>query len=108
MEIKGEPIAKRQENGQIEWTCPVCGGWDRLCEVYYLFLPFIDHLIRDLCVLQHPKLKHPRIVNEEVWYQIPGTTTLMPGLSGGLNGSTQHSACAHFALKTKAKNPSLG
>jgi hypothetical protein len=81
MANEAEPIAKRQENGQIEWTCPVCGGWDRLCQVYYSFLPFIDHLIRDLCVLQHPMLKNPRIINGEVWYRIPGTTRLLPGLS---------------------------
>jgi hypothetical protein len=81
MTNEAEAIAKRHENGQIEWICPVCGGWDRLCEVYYSFLPFIDHLIRDLCVLQHPMLKNPRIVNEEVWYQIPGTTRFLPGLS---------------------------
>jgi hypothetical protein len=76
-----EPIAKKCENGQIQYTCPICGGWNRGCEVYYLFLPFIDHLIRDLCVLQHPMLKHPRIVNEEIWYEIPGTINLLPGLS---------------------------
>jgi hypothetical protein len=28
----------------------------------------------------------------------------LPGKSGGLNGSTQHSARTHHALKTKAKN----
>jgi hypothetical protein len=76
-----EPIAKMLENGQIEYSCPICGGWDLGCEVYGSFLPFIDHLIRDLCVLQHPMLRHPRIVNDEIWYQIPGTTRLLPGLS---------------------------
>jgi hypothetical protein len=72
-----EPVAKKLEKGPIEWVCPVCGGWDRLCEVYYSFLPFIDHLIRDLCLLH----KNPRIVGQELWYQVPGSTKLLPGLS---------------------------
>jgi hypothetical protein len=80
MQNESEPVAKRRESGEIEWTCPLCGGWDRLCEVYYSFLPFIDHLIRDLCVMEHPTLQNPRIVGDEVWYQVPGTTRMLPGL----------------------------
>jgi hypothetical protein len=73
-------VAKKLASGQIEYTCPVCGGWDRLCEVYYSFLPLVDHLVQDLCIMQHPMLSEPKTVEGELWFRVPGTSKLIPGL----------------------------
>lgn len=73
-------VAKRTASDQTEYTCPVCGGFDRLCETYVSFLPFVDHLIADLCVMQHPMLSDPVFVDGQTWFRVPGTNKLIPGL----------------------------
>jgi len=70
MQYEEEPVAKRKEGNLVEYVCPLCGGWDRLCEVYQAFLPFLDHLIQDLCLKEHPKLKRPLLVGSHLWFQI--------------------------------------
>jgi hypothetical protein len=80
MPNEDEPVAKPKEGSLVEYICPVCGGWDRGCEVYYAFLPFIDHLIRDLCIVQHARLKQPFLVGDRIWYRIPDTDEILYGL----------------------------
>ncbi len=80
MQYQEEPVAKRTEGNLVEYVCPVCGGWDRLCEVYRAFLPFIDHLIQDLCLKEHPKLQQPFLVGHYLWFRIPGGDEIIHGL----------------------------
>jgi hypothetical protein len=80
MKNERQPVAKMRPDGATEYRCRACGG---LCEPHYSFLGFIDHLIRDLSVRTHPLLQQPRLVgDDDIWYQIPGSTKLLPGLPG--------------------------
>jgi hypothetical protein len=72
-------VAKRTASGQTEYTCPVCGGYDGL-GVYALFLPLVDHLIGDLCVIEHPMLSNHLFVEGQTWFRVPSTNKLIPGL----------------------------
>jgi hypothetical protein len=75
-----EPVAKRKEGNLVEYVCPLCGGWDALCEVYHEFLLFIDHLIRDLCIVEDPRLNRPVVVGNDVWFVNPGKNEVICGL----------------------------
>ena len=71
---------KRTEGNLVGYVCPVCGGWDRLCAVYRAFLPFVDHLIQDLCLKMHPKLQQPFLVDNYLWFRIPDRDEIIHGL----------------------------
>ena len=76
-----EPVAKRIEGNLVEYVCPICGGWDRLCEVYGAFLPFIDHLIRHLGLRQLRELSQPFLgPRDKIWFQNPDTFEVIFGL----------------------------
>ena len=80
MENEGNPVAKWNKEGFVEYTCALCGGWEALGEVYQAFLPFIDHLIQDLCFLELPELSRPFPMNDETWYRHPATSEVIQGL----------------------------
>jgi hypothetical protein len=80
MQNEFEPVANRDAAGFVQYVCQLCGGYRTLIGASKKFLPFIDHLIGDLCLLEHPKLKHPRRVGDEIWFQLPGTTEMICGL----------------------------
>lgn len=80
MQNEGEPVTKRKEGSFVEYVCPLCGGWDALCAVFPAFLPFIDHLIGDLCLLQLRQLSRPINHEGQVWFVNPDTNELIPGL----------------------------
>ena len=81
MQYQEEPVAKRNEGNLVEYVCPLCGGWDRLCEVYYAFLPFIDHLIFHLAWKQLRELSQPFLgPQDKIWFQHPDTFEIIRGL----------------------------
>jgi hypothetical protein len=81
MQNEENGISKPKEGSFVEYICPVCGGWDRLGAVYSEFLPFIDHLIGDLCLLQLRELSRPFPgPNHEIWYRDPATNKVIQGL----------------------------
>jgi hypothetical protein len=80
MQNEFEPVANRNEGGFVQYVCQVCGGYQTLIGASDKFLPFIDHLIRDLCVLEHPKLQNPRLVGDQIWYQLPESNEMLCGL----------------------------
>ena len=45
-----------------------------------MFLPFIDHLIGDLALMENRKLREPRVVGDQIWYQLPETNEIICGL----------------------------
>jgi hypothetical protein len=81
MQNEENGVSKPKEGSFVEYVCPVCGGWDRLGAVYSEFLPFLDHLIGDLCLLQLRELSHPFPgPNQESWYRDPATNEVIQGL----------------------------
>lgn len=80
MQNEGDPATKRKEGSFVEYVCPVCGGWDALCAVFRAFLPFIDHLVGDLCLKQLPQLSRPINHEGQAWFRDPDTNELIPGL----------------------------
>jgi hypothetical protein len=75
-----EPIAKMLGDNLVEYVCPKCGWYD-LAGVFNEFLPFVDHLIQDYCLVHHPLLSRPIVQpNGIVWFQKPGTNELILGL----------------------------
>jgi hypothetical protein len=81
MQNEENGAAKPKEASFGGYVCPLCGGWDGLGEVFPDFLPFIDHLIGDLCLLQRRELSQPKINHDgEVWFINPDTNGLIPGL----------------------------
>jgi hypothetical protein len=80
MQNEKNGVAKPKEGTSVEYICPQCGGWEGLGAVFPRFLPFIDHLIGDLCLLQLPELSQPVEHGGEVWYKNPDTSDLIPGL----------------------------
>jgi hypothetical protein len=80
MQNEFEPVANRNAAGFVQYVCHACGGYQTLIGASAKFLPFIDHLIRDLCVQEHRKLKNPRLVADQIWHQLPGTNEMLCGL----------------------------
>ena len=80
MQNEFEPVAKRNAGGVVQYVCQGCGGYQTLIGASDKFLPFIDHLIGDLALLEHPKLQSPRRVGDQIWYQIPESNELICGL----------------------------
>jgi len=80
MQNEFEPVANRDAAGFVLYVCQVCGGYQTLIGASNKFLPFIDHLIGDLAQLEHPKLKNPRLVDDQIWYQLPETNEIICGL----------------------------
>ncbi len=80
MQNEFEPVANRNAAGFVQYVCQVCGGYQTLIGASDKFLPFIDHLIGDLCLLEHPKLENPRRVGDQIWFQLPGTNEMLCGL----------------------------
>ena len=80
MQDEFEPVANRNEGGFVQYVCQVCGGYQTLIGASDKFLPFIDHLTRDLALLEHPKLQNPRLVGDQIWYQFPETNEMLCGL----------------------------
>jgi hypothetical protein len=75
-----ESVAKRITPNLVEYVCPRCGWYD-LTGVFREFLPFIDHLIRDLALKFHPTLSQPMVqADGVVWFRRPGTSELILGL----------------------------
>jgi len=73
-----EPIAKRIDTGLVEYVCPHCGWYD-FTGVFREFLPLIDHLIQDLC-LMHSKNVIGKVVplpDGRVWFQRNGSNELI-------------------------------
>ena len=56
MQNEFEPVAIRNGAGFVQYVCQACGGYQTLIGASDKFLPFIDHLICDLALLEHPKL----------------------------------------------------
>jgi len=80
MSNEREPVAKWIEANLVEYVCPKCGWYD-FSGVFRDFLPFIDHLIEDLCLKHHPMLSLPLIqADGTVWFRKPGTNELILGL----------------------------
>ena len=80
MQNEFEPVANRNTAGYVQYVCHACGGYQTLIGASAKFLPFIDHLIRDLALLEHPKLKNPRLAGDQIWYQLPETNEIICGL----------------------------
>ena len=80
MQNEFEPVAKRDTGGFVQYVCQLCGGYRTLVGASDKFLPFIDHLIRDLALLENPKLNNPRLVGDQIWYQLPETNEIIWGL----------------------------
>ena len=80
MQNEFEPVANRNAAGFVLYVCQVCGGYQTLIGASDKFLPFIDHLIGDLALLEHPKLQNPRLVGDRIWYQLPETNEIICGL----------------------------
>ena len=80
MQNEFEPVANRNTAGFVQYVCQLCGGYRTLIGASTKFLPFIDHLIRDLALLEHPKLKNPRLVGDQIWYQLPETNEIIWGM----------------------------
>jgi len=80
MQNEFEPVANRNEAGFVQYVCQLCGGYRTLTGASTEFLPFIDHLIGDLALLEHPKLKNPRLVGDQIWFQLPSTNEMLCGL----------------------------
>lgn len=80
MQNEFEPVANRNEAGFVQYVCQLCGGHRTLIGASTKFLPFIDHLIGDLALLEHPKLKNPRLVGDQIWYQLPESNEIIWGL----------------------------
>jgi|SRR5215469_3704624 len=75
-----EPVANRDTAGFVFYVCQACGGYQTLIGASDKFLPFIDHLISDLALLEHRKLQNPRHVGDQIWYQLPETNEIICGL----------------------------
>lgn len=82
MENEFEPVANRIEGGFVQYVCQLCGGYRTLIGASDKFLPFVDHLIRDLALLEHPKLQNRRVVGDQIWHQVPETNEMICGLPG--------------------------
>ncbi len=80
MQNEFEPVANRNAAGFVHYVCHACGGWYTLVGASDKFLPFIDHLISDLALREHPKLVNPRLVGEQIWYQLPESNEIICGL----------------------------
>ena len=80
MQNEFEPVANRNTAGFVQYVCQLCGGYRTLVGASDKFLLFIDHLIGDLAVLEHPKLQNPRLVGDQIWYLLPGTNEMICGL----------------------------
>jgi hypothetical protein len=80
MQNEFEPVANRDEAGFVQYVCQLCGGYRTLIGASTKFLPFIDHLIRDLALLENPKLREPRLVGDQIWYQLPESNETIWGL----------------------------
>lgn len=80
MQDEFEPVANRDTAGFVLYVCQVCGGYQTLIGASDKFLRFIDHLIGDLAQLEHPKLKRPCLVGDQIWYQLPETNEIICGL----------------------------
>jgi hypothetical protein len=82
MQNEEQPIAKRRQGNLVEYGCRLCGDYDRE-GVFYAFLPFVDHLIGDLCLRQLRELSQPfHGPNDEAWYRNPDTFDVIHGLPG--------------------------
>src|SRR5712692_4514752 len=75
-----EPVANRIEGGFVQYVCQLCGGYQTLIGASDKFLPFVDHLIQDLALLEHPKLQNQRVVGDQIWFQLPGGNEMLCGL----------------------------
>jgi len=76
-----EPVANPNAAGFVQYVCQACGGYQTLIGASDKFLPFVDHLIGDLALLKHPKLKNPCPGgDDEIWYQLPETNEMICGL----------------------------
>lgn len=81
MQNEENRIDKPKEGSFVEYVCPLCGGWNRLGAVFPAFLPFIDHLIGDLCLLELRELSKPFPgPNHETWLRDPDTNEVIQGL----------------------------
>src|SRR5437879_5638462 len=80
MQNEFEPVANRNEAGFVQYVCQLCGGYRTLIGASDKFLPFIDHLIDDLALLEHSKLQNPRLAGDQIWYQLPETNEIICGL----------------------------
>ncbi len=80
MQNEFEPVAIRNGAGFVQYVCQACGGYQTLIGASDKFLPFIDHLICDLALLEHPKLQSPRLAGDQIWYQLPATHEMICGL----------------------------
>jgi hypothetical protein len=75
-----EPVANRNPAGFVLYVCQACGGYQTLIGASDKFLLFVDHLIYDLAMLEHPKLKNPHLVGDQIWYQLPESNQIICGL----------------------------
>jgi hypothetical protein len=75
-----EPVANRDPGGFVQYVCQLCGGYQTLIGASDKFLPFVDHLIGDLALLEHPKLQNRRVVGDQLWFQLPGGNEMLCGL----------------------------
>jgi hypothetical protein len=83
MQNEENGVAKPKEGSYVEYICPLCGGWEGLGAVFPAFLPFIDHLIGDLCLLELRELSKPFPgPNHETWFRNPDTNEVIQGLPG--------------------------
>src|SRR5260370_13454311 len=74
-------IAKKINSSVVEYTCPRCGWYDRT-GVFREFLPFIDHLIQDLCLMHSRDFVGEPIIlpDGRVWFQNVSRNKLILGL----------------------------